>query len=615
MEEIQWKIKLKLNMIALVLATAGTLCFPQILNLKENSLGFTNSIFSVFVWILCFYAVKISLETIDLQDKRAWLIAVILSFLFTAAMLFGVRLDSVENVNFKDISLWVSLPVLTCLFTVLVRKFWNFLGGMEEKRAVLMAQNLTVQTPQMKERTANLLTFLFLLLCWLPVLLAVYPGFFVYDAQDEYLQVAYRTFSTHHPLVHVLLLGGIICAVHKVTDSYNLGIACYTVFQMILVSGGFTFLLSYLRKKKVSKTLRFISMLYFGLFPVIVMFTLCSAKDALFSTALLLLLICLLEMNLNSDSFFTSKGWLLLIGASATGMMLLRNNGLYAFVFLIPFLAFYQKKYRKRVLIWAAISIAGCLLINGGLRVAFQADDSENQEILTVPIQQLARTYKYEPEVFSEEDVKTLHEILPEEALVMYNARLSDPVKYRFRNDAFAADKSKYIKLWAKIGLKKPLSYINAWLMTSYGFWYPDTVINVYAGNSVFTFTYKDSSYFGYEVELPGERDSKIPWLDEVYRRLSLEIEQEKVPIVSMLFSPGGLFWLFAFVFSYMLYRKNYHILMPCIMVLAVWLTVILGPTYLPRYVLIFWFGLPLFAAVLLEEERFGMRIFPAGEN
>lgn len=605
MEEIQWKIKLKLNMIALVLATAGTLCFPQILNLKENSLGFTNSIFSVFVWILCFYAVKISLETIDLQDKRAWLIAVILSFLFTAAMLFGVRLDSVENVNFKDISLWVSLPVLTCLFTVLVRKFWYFLGGMEEKRAVLMAQNFTVQTPKMKERTANLLTFLFLLLCWLPVLLAVYPGFFVYDAQDEYLQVASRTFSTHHPLVHVLLLGGIICAVHKVTDSYNLGIACYTVFQMILVSGGFTFLLSYLRKKKVSKTLRFISMLYFGLFPVIVMFTLCSAKDALFSTALLLLLICLLEMNLDSDSFFTSKGWLLLIGASATSMMLFRNNGLYAFVFLIPFLAFYQKKYRKRVLIWAAISIAGCLLINGGLRVAFQADDSENQEILTVPIQQLARTYKYEPEAFSEEDVKTLHEILPEEALVMYNARLSDPVKYRFRNDAFAADKVKYIKLWAKIGLKKPLSYINAWLMTSYGFWYPDTVINVYAGNSVFTFTYEDSSYFGYEVELPGVRDSKIPWLDEVYRRLSLEIEQEKVPIVSMLFSPGGLFWLFAFVFSYMLYRKNYHILMPCIMVLAVWLTVILGPTYLPRYVLIFWFGLPLFAAVLLEEERF----------
>ena len=40
----------------------------------------------------------------------------------------------------------------------------------------------------------------------------------------------------------------------------------------------------------------------------------------------------------------------------------------------------------------------------------------------------------------------------------------------------------------------------------------------------------------------------------------------------------------------------------PYMMVLLVWMTVILGPTYLPRYVLIFWFGLPLFTAMLLEE-------------
>ena len=40
-------------------------------------------------------------------------------------------------------------------------------------------------------------------------------------------------------------------------------------------------------------------------------------------------------------------------------------------------------------------------------------------------------------------------------------------------------------------------------------------------------------------------------------------------------------------------------------MVFLIWLSVLLGPTYLPRYVLIFWFGLPLFAAVMLEEEKF----------
>lgn len=244
-------------------------------------------------------------------------------------------------------------------------------------------------------------------------------------------------------------------------------------------------------------------------------------------------------------------------------------------------------------------------LISGGLTAVLHAQSTENQEILTVPIQQLTRTYKFNKEAFEAEDIETLHEILHEEALVLYNPKLSDPVKYHFQNDAYNKDKSKYIKLWLKIGLRKPIAYINAWLANSYGFWYPDTVIDVYTGNTVFTFTYKDSSYFGYEVELPGVRDSKIPWLDEAYRRLSLEIAQQKIPVVSMLFSPGFLFWYFAFVLSYVLYRKKYQVLIPFLTVFCVWLTVILGPTYLTRYVLIFWFGLPLFTAIMFETEKF----------
>lgn len=602
MNENEFKIKLKLSTVAFLLATAGTFCFPQVLNLKENTIGFTNSIFAVFVWLLCLYAVNRSLQTIDLRDRRGWRIAGILSGLFTTAMLFGVRLDAVGNVNFKDWRLWISLPVLTCLFTVLVRKFWDFLGGME-MRKVRIAEH--IRMPEASPRAAkytNLFTFLFLIVCWLPVLLAVYPGFFVYDAQEEWLQVASRNFNTHHPLVHVLLLGGIICAVHKVTDSYNLGIACYMVVQMIIISGGFTYLLSFMRRRKVSRGVRLISLLYFAFFPVVVMFTLCSAKDALFTVALLLLLLALLDMGSIGGQFFASKRKMLFFVLSAVAMMLLRKNGVYAFAVMVPILLLYHKQNRKKTAMLIGIIFLTYFGINTGLTVVLHAQGGENQEILTVPIQQLARTYKFNREAFGQEDIDTLHEILPEEALVLYNPKLSDPVKVRFQNEVFAADKSKYAGLWLRIGLKKPLSYINAWLVNSYGFWYPDTVIDVYSGNTVFTFTYGESSYFGYEVEEPGFRDSKIPWLDEAYRKLALEISQEKIPIYSMLYSPGGIFWCIAFVFAYMLYRRKYHIVIPYMMVLTVWLTVLLGPTYLPRYVLIFWYGLPLFAAMLLEE-------------
>ncbi|MBD5484740.1 MAG: hypothetical protein HDR18_04340 [Lachnospiraceae bacterium] len=602
MNENEFRIKLKLSTVAFLIATAGTLCFPQVLNLKENTLGFTNSIFAVFVWLLCLYAVNRSLQTINLKDKRGWIIAGILAFLFTTAMLFGVRLDAVGNVDFKDWRLWVSLPVLTCLFTILVRKFWDFLSGMEDRKDRLAEHIKMPGVPGKTAEYVNILTFLFMLLCWLPVLLAVYPGFFVYDAQEEWLQVASRTFTTHHPLVHVLMLGGIICAVHKVTGSYNLGIACYMVVQMMMVSGAFTYLLSFMRKRKVSKAVRLLSLLYFAFFPVIVMFTLCSAKDALFTAALLLLLLALLDMGSDEEEFFASKSKKIFFVLSAVAMMLFRKNGAYAFAVMVPILLLYHKKYLKKIAALLAVIFLSYFVINTGLTVVFHAEGGENQEILTVPIQQLARTYKFNQEVFEPEDVEALHEILPEEALVLYNPKLSDPVKVHFQNEVFAADKSKYVGLWVRIGLKKPLSYINAWLMNSYGFWYPDTVIDVYSGNTVFTFTYEDSSYFGYEVEEPGFRDSKIPWLDAAYRKLALEISQEKIPIYSMLYSPGGIFWCIALVFAYVLYRKKYHVVIPYMMVLLVWLTVILGPTYLPRYVLIFWYGLPLFAAMLLEE-------------
>lgn len=373
----------------------------------------------------------------------------------------------------------------------------------------------------------------------------------------------------------------------------------------------------------MAKGVRIVSLLYFAFFPVIVMFTLCSAKDTIFTAALLMLLLALLDLGSDRDAFFASRKKMAFFVLSALVMMLFRRNGVYAFAVMAAVLLFYLNRtrdgqafdregnvrksvgsnlYLRRMGLLLGMIFGAYFLISSSLTLLLNAKNEENQEILTVPIQQLARTYKFNPEAFSPEDIRALHEVLPEEALVLYNPKLSDPVKVHFQNSVYDKDKLRYAKLWLKIGLRKPLSYVNAWLMNSYGFWYPDTVIDVYSGNTVFTFTYGDSSYFGYEVEEPGYRDSKIPWLDKAYRKLSLEISQEKVPIYSMLYSPGGLFWCIAFVFATMLYRRKYHIVMPYLMVLLVWLTVILGPTYLPRYVLIFWFGLPLFAAMLLEE-------------
>ncbi len=603
------------------LSFLGVLCLPQMLNLKGDTLAVSNSWFCVPVWGACWFFLDRAVKRLAREGrerrKRLFWTAGVFAFLFSLCIAFGVCLDREENVDFLNGAMWLAFVAWGVIFTCLVSAAWLYLegradngqrqgaeeeeaggNGVSPKAPGMIPAFSGIKPEALGKKRAVLLAVLFLL-CWMPVFLAVYPGFFVYDAQDELVQMQTRNFTTHHPLAHVALLGGIVLAGNKLAGSYNAGIAAYTLFQMFFMAGVFTYTVSYMKRRGVRPWLLALTVLYFAFFPVIVMFTLCSAKDGIFTGALLLLVISTAEMGREQERFFAGWKQPLLFGGSALVMMSFRHNGMYAFAVMIPVLLLYMKGCRKKTAVLAGSVLAAYFLVTAGLTGLLSASDAENQEMLTVPIQQLARTWKYEKQDLSEEELGTLYEILPEEILPYYTAKVSDGVKIWFDNEAFVADPAKYGKLWLQIGLRHPFTYLNAWLMTSYGFWYPDTVIDVYRGNGVFTFTYGDSSFFGYEVEQPGVRESKLPWLDEWYRRMSLEVAQQRIPVISMLFSPGFLFWVFSFTGGYAFYRKRYGLALPFLLILSVWLTVILGPTYLPRYVLILWFALPGAAAVL----------------
>lgn len=482
------------------------------------------------------------------------------------------------------------------------------------------------------------------------VFLAVYPGFFVYDAQEEYLEVVTRQFTTHHPLLHVLFMGGIVQLFYKLYGSVNTGIAAYTLVQMAVLSGVSGCFVWKMAKRGLGKWGQRILILYLGLCPPIVMFALCSAKDGLFTGMLLLQVLLLQELCREPEQFFKNKIKIIFFIVATLGMMLLRNNGCYAFAAYLPFLAFWMRtrerkkkecisvadetlfvnglefeadKHQKissgrkiltekrnemggmrsctvRSLVMGLFTLLLYMGINQGLAAVTHAEASEHQEMLTVPIMQLARTCAYEPDSLTDEQKETLYRYLPEEAVMRYTPKVSDGVKISFDNAAYEQDKSGFWKLWAQVGAEHPFSYLNAWLMTSYGFWYPDTVIDVYRGNTVFTYTYEDSSYFGYEVEEPGTRESKILWLDELYRKMSLELFQQKVPLLSMLFSPGFLFWCMMFGLGFLLNRRekgrSMEAVLPFVLPLLVFLTFLLGPTYLVRYVVFWWVLVPLLA-------------------
>ena len=510
---------------------------------------------------------------------------------FSICLVVGFQLEVFHQCEFTSLWTYILIAVFTPALSYLTGWLWEMLIKIYKKRPT--------KTPEEPKHNVFLSSSAAVWVMHFIVFLGVYPGFFTYDAQDELMQTVTRSFNTHHPLVHVLSMGGLVQGGHKLTGDYNFGIALFTLFGMTVSALGYGFLVSYLRKKGMGKVGALILTGLYGLFPVFVMYSLCSTKDGIFGILVVLEFIYLKKMTENPDIFFSDKKQLNVLTIITTLLMLYRNNGCYAYVAfaVITIIVFLKKntyrKYIKKFIVLSVTAIVSFLIINSALCVVTKAQKEGYKEILSVPIMQLSRVYCYDSESLTEEEKAEITRYIPREALMCYDPKISDLVKAGFDEESFSRDKAGFFKIWGRVGIKSPQAYLNAFLMTNFGMWYPWTTIDGYRGHQMFTFTYGDSSYFGYEVEEPGYRDSKIPIIDRIYRWLSLDVTIQKMPVVHLLFSPGFMLWATLFLAGLMLYVGKGTDTLAYLMPLMLVLTCLLGPMSLVRYTFYLWITVP----------------------
>jgi hypothetical protein len=533
----------------------------------------------------------------DRENTLAWLMSGLFGILTGAFFYVGYTLESRDYLDLTDRNGLLVMFMMMVIFTMDTRYVWkNYClaksGGVKLFGILKLPEAKPEQAVSSRDFLVN---YGSMVLLSVPVLLAEFPGFFVYDAADELNEVLTRTFTTHHPLLHVLLLGGVIALFHKLTGSWNAGIAAYLILQMLVISGVYAYVVTYLQKKGMGKKGRIFWIIFYGAFPTIVMYTLCSCKDGLFSAFLLLITIFLVQLVSDAEGFLSDKRKVTLFVVSAVLMPLFRHNGFYAYLVFIPFALLYFRKSLKKVLVgMLVLPVVLYLVFSNLLAAVCGAEGTHHQEMLTVPIMQLARVYTLEGDSLSADDKAVIEAYIHKENLEKYTPRCADLVKVDFDNALYEQNSSDFWKVWFKVFKEHPAAYLNAWLLTSYGYYYPPAIFNVYKGNSVYTFTYEDSSYFGYEVEPPGERISLIPPIDSLYRYLSLGPFGQQAPVLYLFFTPGMYLLIYLFVFCFRLSRGNVAGILPFLPMILTFCTVLLGPTYLIRYVLYLWTTLPL---------------------
>lgn len=431
--------------------------------------------------------------------------------------------------------------------------------------------------------------FAVILVCYVPMLAVLFPGSFAYDVPFQMEQVFTGAYSTHHPLLHTLFLGACV-KIGLLLGNVNMGAALYSVLQMTALAACFAATCASIARQSGARAAKW-SAAFFALYPLHMMMAVNATKDVLFSGlfALTLALLCEHLTAAERDARRT-----LAIALCGAGMLLLRNNALYAAaVWLILLLAL----VRRRALRTAGTLLLAMVLCVGagrGMQAITGAQSGDLCEMLSLPIQQLARARNLHGYRLTEEEHTAIDELMPGESWALYDPTISDPVKFEFDTQAFLRDPARYIKVYVSVGKKCPQACLDAVLKQTYSFWYP----------------YARYGVSGYYLQM-GITDEYYEWCDferitdqSLLPRLRASLNWRfgaqgamQIPGIGWLFNMGVIVWVMLYFVLREMYLGRWTRFACALLPVLLWGTFLLGPVMAGRYIYPFVCCLPVLAA------------------
>lgn len=589
----------------IVLSFLCVCLFPAFLS--DQTLGFSNSYFSILLWVLLYLLFQYA----DRQSyhQRMRMLTHGLGFIYSSMTACGYALDRWGSIWCGGIALIVSVLLYTHVFALVLAVLWTYL----EKREPLLRRG---DDSGKNTRWDMVFTWTFghpaviaviLLICWTPCYVSTFPGGFSYDATPEFEQILDGNgYNENFPMLHSVLITRILSFAHRWFQSYNAGIAFYTICQMILIALMFTSILTCFYRKWVNRALLALLLSYCAFFPVIHVLVTHTVRDVMFSSFLTYMIFLFYLYSSEKQSFMRTVKMPFLLGIVFVFTMLARNNNVGTVMLVIIFgvsaviLVENRKENLRGACIFAGSAIGGYLLLSALLLSLCQPRLYPNTQkgALSIFSQCIARSYFVGMESWTEEEEKGLGDYfkMKEFSYVPENA---DPSKtsIRFDDSKTLAD---FFGYWCKIGLRRPGCYLDAVLANTKQMWFPGSVIDGY--NKAGGYQDYDKCYFYFNaVQKPGTAMNFLPKVGSFYQKICLMISFEKIPIISMLFSIGFQFWMLLNCCFYAVYRQCRHLYLPLAVLLGYALISAFVPLVLLRYFSALFLAFPMTAVFTLQ--------------
>ena len=316
-----------------------------------------------------------------------------------------------------------------------------------------------------------------LLLCWLPYLLAVWPGTVSNDSITQLAEIVGRKpLSNGNPIFQTGLVWLAASVGQGLFHTADAAVALYVCVQAVLMAWLFAYTLRRLTESRVPGWLLWLSTAFFALNPVFPVFAFCMGKDTTFAMAVLWFTLMVWRVTESKWPPFRTVVGLCL---SAALVALLRNAGI-ALVG-ITLLALLGWAFAHGLRQWRAPLLALVTLIATVATLTLfvlpqlAAEPMPETENWSVPLQQVARVVA--SDTVTQEERAAIDAVMPiDEIQPAYNGELSDPVKALWRDGVTAEQKAGFWTVWVKLGLKHPATYLSATFHNSYGYLLPGYV-------------------------------------------------------------------------------------------------------------------------------------------
>lgn len=539
-------------------------------------------VYDILSWLIYFSLIILYYKT-DKFNKTMKKEVILLSLLFSFLTIFGKVVYNLQYNNelsvFRELlkikNLFNFLGVFNILFIILVNilpKLYNF--SLKSEKTFIK-----------NSKVVYIISFLVILLAWLPYFLSYYPGTLTPDSFQELGIIAnnFSSISDHHPIIHVLFIYLPYTVGFKFFHSMTIGIVFATIFQMIILSSIFASFIVFLYNRKVNDYILLITVLFYSILPMHGYMSIVMWKDVIFSGLLLLLtmqLFNILEKVEHSKLCLRNLFGFIIISILC---VFFRNNAIYMYVILaVVTLINFRKKFKIFAIIFCIV-FGIYFFVKGPIFNYLNISKSASAEYIGMPLQQIGRM-AFKNVQFTSYEKKIINKVIPIETMASsYNPKVSDGIKFNseYNGSEFDSNKFEYLNLYLNLVKKHFSIALESYAISTLGYWYP--------GVEYWSVS-KEIWENSYNIKIQSKTPNNI-------KKIFEKAESRYTPILNIEWSIGLCFWVIL-IFSVITFKKRgIKYLYPFIPVFGVWLTMMIASPVFGefRYVYGAYVCLPLF--------------------